>query len=130
MINENKRGNNQAESEHDEQNGFDDEDEIPGDPAFGERPEGTDPVVVGEVEENVTEAGEAGINEEQSPARGKVGIARFAAAQTPEEIDESDDCRSHDGHAEERMSETTVMVEAESGSAEAAEDIKVGCLGG
>ena len=59
----------------------------------------THSVVVGEVEENVAEAGEAGVGEEQSPARGKVGIADLAPAQSPEEIDECNDCTGHQRHA-------------------------------
>ena len=78
----------------------------------------------------MAEAGEAGVGEEQSPARGKVGIAGLAAAQAPEEIDESDDHRGYQRHSEERMSEAAVMVQAESGAAEAAEDVEIGGFGG
>src|SRR5208282_1072246 len=81
FVDERKQcGENQAERERDEEDGFDDKDDVPGIPALGERPEGTDSVVVGEVEENVAEASEAGVGKEQSPARGKVGVARLAAA--------------------------------------------------
>src|SRR6266446_3558548 len=101
---------NQAESENDEQDGLDDENDVPGNPALGERPERAYSIVVGEVEENVAEPGQAGVGEQQSPARGKIGIAGFAAAQSPEEIDESNDYGGHQRDAQERMCESAVMV--------------------
>ena len=73
----------------------------------------------------MTETGKAGIGEEHSPARRQIWIARFAAAQAPEEIDETDDHGSHQRHSEERMSEAAVMVQAEGGASEAAEDIEI-----
>src|SRR6266478_5344425 len=121
---------NQAESENDEQDGLDDEDDVPGDPALGKWPEGAHSVVIGEVEENVAEAGEAGVDEEQSPARRKIGIAGLASAQAPDEIDESNDHGGHQRDAQERMCESAVMVQAERGAAEAAEDVKVGGFSG
>src|SRR5271169_5408699 len=105
-----KCGENQTQRENDQEDGLDDEDDVPGIPTLGEGPEGTHSVVVGEVEENVAETGQAGVGEEQSPARRKVGITGFASAQAPEEIDESDDHGGHQRHAQERMSESAVMV--------------------
>jgi len=48
------------ENEHDR---LEDEDDVPGVPLFGERPEGAHAVVIGEVEQDVAEAGEAGVEE-------------------------------------------------------------------
>src|SRR6266702_261677 len=101
---------NQAQRKNDEQDGLDDENDIPGDPALGKWPEGAHSVVVGEVEENVGKAGEAGVGEEQSPARRKIGITCFATAHTPDEIDESNDYGGHQRDAQERMCESAVMV--------------------
>src|SRR5258708_8692005 len=115
---------NQAECENDEQDGLDDENYVPGNPTLGKRPEGAHSVIIGEVEENVAEAGEAGVGEEQSPARRKIGITGFAAAQSPEEIDESNDHGRDQRDAQERMSEAAMMVQAERGTAEAAEDVE------
>jgi len=60
----------------------------------------------------------------------KVGVARLAAAQAPDEIDEYDDGGGNQRHAQEGMSEAAVMVQAERGAAESAEDVDVGGFGG
>ncbi len=75
----------EAEKQHHEQDRLDDVDDIPGDPAFGERPERADAIAVCIVEENVAEAGEAGIQKKQSPARRKIGsrILRRRRRQIP-----------------------------------------------
>ena len=74
----------QSEQEAGEHDGLEDEDDVPGVPLFGEGPEGADAIVVGKIEEDVAESGEAGIEEKQSPARRKIWIFQLAAAKTPE----------------------------------------------
>src|ERR1700687_631997 len=119
-------GENQSQRENDEQDGLDDEHDVPGNPALGEWPEGTHSIVISEVEENVAETGQAGIGEEQSPARGQIRIAGLTAAQAPEQIDKSNDHGGHERHAEKRMGEAAVMVQTECGASEAAQDVEVG----
>lgn len=55
---------------------------------------------------------------------------RFATADTPDSIYERDDGCGHDRDAEERMREAAMVIESEGRSAETAEDIEVGGLGG
>src|ERR1700687_3196796 len=63
-------GKNQAQRENDEQDGLDDEHDVPGNPALGEWPEGTYSIVISEVEENAAETGQTGIREKQIQPRG------------------------------------------------------------
>jgi len=130
-INERKqRGHDKAENQDDEYDRFVDVDDVPGVPAFGERPERTYAVAVGVVEEDVAEAGEAGIDEKQTPAGREIWVTSFAAAQPPDSVDKGDDSRGDDRDAEERMRETAMVIEGEGGSAEAAEDVEIGGFGG
>src|SRR5258708_25562030 len=103
-------GENQAQRENEPQDGLDNENDVPGNPAFGERPERAYSIVVGEVEENVAEPRQAGGGEQQSPARRKIGIAGLASAQTPDEIDVSNDHGGHKRDAQEGLSAAAVMV--------------------
>jgi hypothetical protein len=103
-------GENQAQGEDHQEHGLNDEDDVPGNPAFGEWPERTHSITSGEVEQNVAQSGEACEREQQSPARWKIGITSLAAAQTPEEIDKSNHCASHQRHSQKGMSESAVMV--------------------
>jgi len=64
----------QSEREHDQENGIDDEDDVPRNPALGKRPERPDSIVIGEVEQNVAEAGQARVSVEQSQRGGRLGI--------------------------------------------------------
>src|SRR5208337_1682403 len=94
-----QRGHGESENEDDEKDRLDDVNDVPGDPAFGERPEGTNSVAGRVVEQNVAEPGEAGIPEKQPPARGKIGVARLAAAQAPDSIHKSNDNGGDKRHA-------------------------------
>ena len=131
FVDERKQaGKDQSQNESDKKNGLDDEDDVPGDPALRERPERADSVGGGVVEQNVAHTGEAGEGEEHSPARRKIGIARFAAAQAPDEVDEGDDSGGDERDSEEGMGKAAVMIQAEGGASEAAEDVEVGGFGG
>ena len=77
----------------------------------------------------MAKAGETGIGVEQTPARWKIRIARFALTETPYPIHESDHGSSHDGNTEEGVREAAMMIEGEGGSAETAENVKVRGLG-
>ena len=78
----------------------------------------------------MADACKAGVGEKQSPARGKVGVARLAAAETPEKINECNDHSGDQRNAQERMGESAVMIQAERGAAKAAEDVEVGSFSG
>src|SRR6202030_1110172 len=93
---------------------LEDENDVPGIPALGEWPERPHAIVVGEVEQNVANAGEAGGEEEQSPTRRQVGIFQLATAQTPNQIDEANHHGCVERKAEKRMREAAMMGEAES----------------
>ncbi len=58
-----ERRNDQSEEQEAEQDGLEDENDVPGVPPFGKRPERAHAVIVGEVEQNVAEPGEAGVEE-------------------------------------------------------------------
>ena len=121
--------NGEAEKQHDEQDRLDDVDDIPGDPALGERPEGADSIGGRVVQQNVAEAGEAGIQKKQSPARRKIGIARFAAAEAPDPVDKRDHGGGDERYSKKRVGKAAVMIQPEGGTAEAAQDIEIGGLG-
>jgi hypothetical protein len=78
----------------------------------------------------VAEAGEAGVEVQQSPMRREVRIFQFAPAQAPDQIDEADYDGGVERDAEEGVGEAAMMREAEGRTTEAAEDIEVGSLGG
>jgi hypothetical protein len=78
----------------------------------------------------VAEAGEAGVEKEQSPARREIRILHLAAPNSPQQIDEADHHDSVDWHAEERMRKATMMREPERRAAETAEDVQVWSFGG
>ena len=78
-----ERRDEQSEQEAGKHNGLEDENNVPGIPLLGKGPERSDAVVIGEVEQDMAKAGEAGKKEEQSPARREIWIFRLAAAKTP-----------------------------------------------
>src|ERR1700689_1094779 len=125
-----QRWHRKAENQHDEKDGLVDVDDVPRIPALGKRPKRAYAIAVGVIEQNVAEACETGIGVEQSPARRKIRVASFAAAQAPDSIHERDDRRGDDWHAEERMRESAMVIEGEGRSAEPAEDIAGGSLSG
>ena len=104
--------------------------DIPGVPFLGKWPEGADAIVVGEVEEDVAEAGQAGVEEEESPARREIGIFYFAAAKTPDEIDEADYRCGVEWNSKEGVREAAMMREAKGRAADAAQDIEIRGFGG
>ena len=97
---------------------------------LGKRPERAHAVVIGEVEQNVAESGEAGVEEEQSPARWEVRIFHLASAQTPDQIDEADYYGGVEWKSEEGVGEAAMVGEGEGRATEAAEDVQVRSLGG
>ncbi len=68
----------------------------------------------------MTEAGEAGISKEQSPARREVRIFQPASAQTPDQVNEADYHSGVEGNSKQGMREAAVVGEAERRAAEAA----------
>src|SRR5580700_670277 len=69
-----ERRDNQTEEQEPEHDGLEDEDDIPGVPLLGKWPERANAVIVGEVEQNVAEPRQAGVEEKQSPVRREIGI--------------------------------------------------------
>ena len=55
--------NDQSEQQEAKHDGIEDEDNVPGVPLLGERPERANTVVVGEIEQDVAETGKASIEE-------------------------------------------------------------------
>ena len=127
-INENNDGTISPRSKQAEHDGLEDENDVPGIPLLGKRPERAHAVIVGEVEQNVAETGEAGIEKEQSPARRKVGIFYLASAQTPNQIDEAEHHRGVDRNSKKRVRESTMMRKAERRAAESAENVEIRSL--
>ncbi len=85
-----QRRNDQSQNQEGEHDWLDDEDDVPRIPLLGEGPEGAYAVVVGEVQQDVAEPGQTGVEEEQAPAGGQIGIFDFAAAEAPQQIHETD----------------------------------------
>src|ERR1700709_765937 len=97
-----------------------------------ERKEGTQAVVVGPVEQEMTEQGEEREAVEQAPAYG--GLGRLAGdgstgAPAVEEPDTSDDERGLEGKAEEGVGPSTMMLEGSDGAVDRPEDVEVGNFG-
>src|SRR5579863_741523 len=80
--------------QEDKEGRFNDKSDTPRIPRPPERPERAHAVVVGEVEQDVAEAGDVGEQKQQSPARRKIRNAGLASAQPPDEIHESDHDRA------------------------------------
>ena len=108
---------------------FDDEDDVPRIPLLGKRPEGANPVVVGEIEQDVAETGQAGVEEQPAPARRQVGVVEFAASKTPYEVHESDYRQGVERHSDEGMGESAMVGEAEGRAAKSADHVEVGRFG-
>jgi len=102
---------------------------VPGIPPLPKRPEGTDTVIVGEVEQNVAEAGDVCVCKQQSPSRRKIRIPRPAASQPPHQVNEPDDQGRYQEQAQERVGESAMMGKGEHRPAESAQNIKIGRLG-
>ena len=121
---------NQSEQQAGEHDRLEDEHDVPGVPLFGEWPKRTDAVVVGEIEQDVAETGEAGVEEKQSPAWRKLWIFQFAPSPTPEQVYKTNDHSSVEWNPEERVGEAAMMGEAERGAAETAKHVDVGSFSG
>ncbi len=78
----------------------------------------------------MAESGEAGVEEEQSPARRKIWIFQFAPPPTPEQVYKTNDHSSVEWNSEERVGEAAMMGEAERGATETAKHVDVGSFSG
>ena len=73
----------------------------------------------------MAEASEAGIEKEQPPMRRKIWFFHFAAAKTPEKIDDADDDCRIERNSEKGVRETAMMSKSEGGAADPAEDVEI-----
>src|SRR5271169_5437773 len=123
LVNEReKQRNNQSQEQEDEHYRLEDENNVPGVPFLGKWPERTDAVIVGEVEQDVADAGKACVEVKQSPARREIRVFELAPAQTPDQINEADHDGSVEWNSEEGMGEAAMVGEGEGSTAKAAED--------
>src|ERR1017187_3960495 len=103
----------QSQNQKGEHDWFDNEDDVPRIPLLGKGPKRAYAVVVGEVEQDVTQSGEAGVEEEQAPARGQLGVFDFAAAEAPWQVDEGDYDEGVERDSQKRVGESAMVGEAE-----------------
>src|SRR6266702_2130781 len=129
-----KPGQNEGSEQGSEDQGFDDEDDVPGVPLAQERIEGADAVVVGEIEQDVGESGDAGEQVEPSPAALGHRLRRvLPAAALPERVEKPDECDGDGGdewNAKESVGDAAMLDESVGGAFEVGEDVDVGGLGG
>src|SRR6266567_4456999 len=104
-----KQGRDQTSHQEDIQHWLDDEDDVPGIPVPREWPERVDPIVVGEIKQNVAEAGNVSKQKQQSPARWKIRNVGLASAQPPDQVYETGDERRDQNQSEKRVGEAAVM---------------------
>ena len=77
----------------------------------------------------MAEAGEAGVEEEQSPTRREVRVFYLSSAQAPDKVYEEDDDRGIERHSKERVRESAMMREGEGWTFNTAENVQIGSLG-
>ena len=99
--------------------------DVPRIPFLRKWPEWPNSVVVGEIEENVTEPGKAGIEKEHAPTRRQFRIVRLSAAQPPHQINKTNYNHGNNRNSQERMREPAMMLETKCPSPETANDIEV-----
>src|SRR5437879_8702311 len=127
-------GGDQSDQEHQEEDGLEDEDEGAGIPARIKRKEGAQAVVVGPVQQKVSEQSDERETVEQAPAYG--GTGRLAGggggptrAPAVEEPDSAGDDRGLKWEAEERVGPSAVMLEGSDGAVDGPEAVEVGGFG-
>jgi hypothetical protein len=123
----------ESDQEDEEEDRFEDENEgTAGVPARIEWKEGADAVVVGPVEQEMTEQGNEREAVEQAPADGGAGrLAGGGSTGTPavEEPDRTDDDGSLEWEAEEGVGPPTMMLKGRDGTVDGPEDVEVGDFG-
>ncbi len=104
--------------------------DVPVIPAIGKRHERPHAVRIRVVEQDMAERADQRIAEQQRPARRELG--RFAAASQAKAIPQVDDAHRHRGverHAEKRVRQSPVMLEAEHRPAQLTDHVHVGRFG-
>ena len=74
----------------------------------------------------MSEAGDVGEYEKQSPARRKFRVFHFAASNPPEDVHQSDHHSLHQHQTKKRMSEAAMVCETEDGIFEVSDDVDIG----
>ena len=69
------------------------------------------------------------VGEQRPTRRRQIGIARFATAQTPDQVDDAQHQRGDQWSTEKGMSEAAVVGESEDWAAELGDNVYVGCFG-
>ena len=151
-------GHDERGEERSEDQGFEDEDDVPGVPAGIEGEEGAESVVVGEVEEEMAEDGDEGEEPDEEPVwfeggrRWMVGLRwalppvaedtkdgassvvdgarRIAGCEAVPEVDGSGGGEGDEGCSEKGVGDAAVVLEGGDRAAECPEHVEVGRFGG
>jgi hypothetical protein len=73
----------------------------------------------------VTEPGEAGIEKEHAPTRRQFRIVRLSAAQPPHQVNKTNYSHRNNRNSQERVRESTMMLEADCPSQKTANHVKI-----
>src|SRR5215470_5101699 len=82
---------NQSQDQNDVQRRFQDEHDVPGIPLLPEWPERSHTIIVGEIQQNMAEAGNVRKEKEQAPARRKAGNVGLLSPRQPHQVHEAGD---------------------------------------
>jgi len=132
-------GKDEGDQEQAPDDWFGDEYEVAGVPVCIERKERAEAVVVGPVEEEMTEVGEEGRDPDPDPANGLAhdDIAHGGAAGCPEagaEAINQPHCaggsEGYEGRGEEGVGDTAMVLQASDGASPAPDYVEVGSIGG
>src|SRR5215472_10212791 len=107
-----------------------DENDVPGVPLPPKRPKRSHAIVVGEVEQDVTQTGDIGKEEQQSPARRKVGNVGSSSSKKPNQVHDRGDHGGSKYQSRKGMCEATVMGKAVYRTSKSQKDVEVRGLGG